>query len=134
MVRTYTKALVTLAVLLLAPASLAVNDGLDHHADSKVLEDFTFDDGSVLDLRQHYYTLGTAPRAAAMGFSATISPAYFLARANCWTPAATTSSCPMPSATACPANPVMGSGRVSPSTPTMTWCGRSTGCSLNTWT
>lgn len=62
MVRAYTKALVTLAVLLLAPASLAVNGGLDHHADSKVLEDFTFDDGSVLDLRQHYYTLGSPRR------------------------------------------------------------------------
>jgi len=62
MASAYAKVLITLAVLLASPVCLSSTDRPEPQADSKVLQDFPFDDGSTLDLRQHYYTLGTPRR------------------------------------------------------------------------
>jgi len=56
--------LIAVITCLATAAQTADSSGLAPTSGSSVLEGFTFDDGSVLDLRQHYYTLGTPRRGA----------------------------------------------------------------------
>jgi homoserine O-acetyltransferase len=62
--RLFATAVFAVITCLAAAAQASDSSGLAPTSGSSVLEGFTFDDGSVLDLRQHYYTLGTPRRGA----------------------------------------------------------------------